>query len=442
MSVKFVNRDIRNNRLGNVTFMDTKVTEYLFNDKVVWKYVTPEFTMEASDTSVSEGGEVIVTVTATNMYGGEAYPYTITGITDDDLVEGSVKGFFEMSGAGTGVGVLTIGIKENKDVGDDRTMTVTLDETPHVYVEIEVVDETPPPIEGPMGLFYGGSGGTKVVRLSPAGVKKAEETSGGLGGSLLAGVGLDGLAIFYGGSSSSSGSMVTTRIDREGVVLSSERISDKSRENLTGVKVNSYAIFIGGYGYDETAGSNIPLNATSKVLIGGTLANKGAFIANGRYSFDGVPIAIGGLFYGGIMAMTVDGDRTEVITNQVLRVADYNTSISTTTSVGTSRAGLAAAGGSAGGVFYGGLTAGGALVNTVTKILPDGTIYGVEEQLGHARANFAGVSTGGVNLFYGGENSQISGIDLVSRFDLSGTVLNIESYTTTTYMRQHAGGSI
>lgn len=442
MSVKFISKDLRDNRLGNVTFMDVKVTEYLFNDKVVWRYIEPNFKLTGGDDGVSEGKEVILTLAADRMVGGETYPYTITGIDANEVTGGSLKGEFKMTGTGNGTGKITIGILENKVVGDNRIMTITLDDAPHITLDVNIHDETIPPIEGPMGLFYGGYGGTKVVRLSPAGVKKAEETSGGLGGIFLAGVGLDGLAIFYGGSSSTTGTMATTRIDREGVILSSDRISDQYRGNLAGVKVNSYALFIGGYGHDETVGSKIPLNVTSKVLIGGTLANKGAFMASGRYAFDGVATSSGGLFYGGIMAKTVDGDRTEVITNQVLRVADYNVSISTTSSVGTSRAGLAGAGSHPGGVFYGGLTAGGAVVNTVTKILASGAIHGVEESLGAARTNFAGVNTSDINLFYGGEDGQFNGIDIVSRFNLEGTSLGADSFSGTSYMRQHAGGSI
>lgn len=428
MSVKFISKDLRDNRLGNVTFMGVKVTEYLFNDKVVWRYIEPNFKLTGGDDGVSEGKEVILTLAADRMVGGETYPYTITGIDANEVTGGSLKGEFKMTGTGNGTGKITIGILENKVVGDNRIMTITLDDAPHITLDVNIHDETPPPIEGPIGMFYGGSGGTKIVRLSPEGTKKAAETSGGDSNPFLAGAGLTGLAMYYGGSNSTGGNMRVVRIDREGVVMSSDTVSDISRDNLAGVAINGYGVFAGGYD------GVLPTNHTSKVNSNGTLVGKAGFLGLKRYAFDGVSVSSGGLFYGGIL-------ESGAVTNLTLRLSDHNVS-SPSTTLGTARAALAASGSSPGGVFYGGFLGGSSITNKVTIILASGVIHGEEISLGEARVNFAGANIGGVNVFYGGENATVAGIDIVSRFNDEGVSLGVDTFAGTTYMRQHAGAGI
>ena len=97
---------------GNVTV--------LINDS---SSATPTYTLTSNKTSVNEGSGVIITLATTNVSTGSNIPYTITGITANDLSTGLLSGTFVVGTTNT----RTISIAADTLTEGAETLTLALD---------------------------------------------------------------------------------------------------------------------------------------------------------------------------------------------------------------------------------------------------------------------------------------------------------------------------
>lgn len=68
----------------------------------------PTYVLTASSSAVNEGSSFTITLSTSNVPTGSTLPYTITGISSNDLVEGSLTGAFTTDGNGIGIKSFTV----------------------------------------------------------------------------------------------------------------------------------------------------------------------------------------------------------------------------------------------------------------------------------------------------------------------------------------------
>lgn len=113
---------------------------------------TPVYTLNRSTATANEGQTVVYTLATTNVSNGTQVPYTITGISQEDLSDGSLTGYFTINSNTASIsatlandvlteGTETITITVNTSVGD-RTQTTVVNDTSKTLYKLT----TPEPI--------------------------------------------------------------------------------------------------------------------------------------------------------------------------------------------------------------------------------------------------------------------------------------------------------
>jgi Ca2+-binding RTX toxin-like protein len=82
------------------------------------------FALAADGTSVSEGGDVLFTLTTTNVAAGTEYSYVISGVNSADLSSGSLTGLAEVDS--NGKATVSVGLKNDATTEGAETLTMTV----------------------------------------------------------------------------------------------------------------------------------------------------------------------------------------------------------------------------------------------------------------------------------------------------------------------------
>ena len=82
------------------------------------------FSLASDVSTVSEGGDVVFTLTTTNVAAGTEYSYVISGVNSSDLSSGSLTGLAEVDSNGTAT--VSVGLKNDTTTEGAETMTMTV----------------------------------------------------------------------------------------------------------------------------------------------------------------------------------------------------------------------------------------------------------------------------------------------------------------------------
>jgi hypothetical protein len=99
---------------------------------------TVGYALVSSSAFVDEGMSVTITLTTANVLPGTLVPYTITGISVEDLVSGSLTGNFTVGSGNTAE--LVLNFAEDELTEGQEIMTITLDNNPATTVSVTVND--------------------------------------------------------------------------------------------------------------------------------------------------------------------------------------------------------------------------------------------------------------------------------------------------------------
>lgn len=99
-------------------------TQMLIGDVDKAGALAPTYSLLASAISVNEGGTFTVTLTTTNVSDGTQIPYTITGVSSNDIDGESLTGNFNVL---LGTATLTINVAEDQLTEGPETFTLSLD---------------------------------------------------------------------------------------------------------------------------------------------------------------------------------------------------------------------------------------------------------------------------------------------------------------------------
>jgi subtilisin family serine protease/plastocyanin len=138
--------DSRSLKGGNNLFAFNKfntATQMLIGDVDKEGALAPSYTLQASTISVNEGGSFTVTLTTTNVADGVQVPYTITGVTSDDIGGESLTGNFNVL---LGTATLNIDVTVDQLTEGPETFTISLDnvaESASVSINDTSVSVTP-----------------------------------------------------------------------------------------------------------------------------------------------------------------------------------------------------------------------------------------------------------------------------------------------------------
>ena len=131
---------------------------------------TKTYNISSSVASVNEGGNVIFTLTTTNVDGGTNVPYTITGISQADLSAGSLTGNFNVVGQ---IATQSFTIAADTTTEGAETMTIDLNDvtcTPR-SVTINDTSTTPPATYSISANTPVNEGDTVIFTLTTANVE-------------------------------------------------------------------------------------------------------------------------------------------------------------------------------------------------------------------------------------------------------------------------------
>ena len=82
------------------------------------------FSLAPDASTVSEGGDVVFTLTTTNVTAGTEYAYVISGVNSSDLSSGSLTGLAEVDSNGTAT--VSVGLKNDTTTEGAETLTMTV----------------------------------------------------------------------------------------------------------------------------------------------------------------------------------------------------------------------------------------------------------------------------------------------------------------------------
>ena len=85
---------------------------------------TATYSLAADSSTVSEGGDVVFTLTTTNVAAGTEYAYVISGVNSADLSSGSLTGLAEVDSDGKAT--VSVGLKNDTTTEGAETMTMTV----------------------------------------------------------------------------------------------------------------------------------------------------------------------------------------------------------------------------------------------------------------------------------------------------------------------------
>ena len=126
------------------TFASANVTETTTLSGTVSRNET--YTLTRDQSSIIEGDQFTITLTTTGVENNESVPYTITGISANDLSSGNLTGAFVMQGNTTSAtDSITFTTAEDTATEGTETATLTLDNiTPTNSISVSIAD----PVEG------------------------------------------------------------------------------------------------------------------------------------------------------------------------------------------------------------------------------------------------------------------------------------------------------
>lgn len=108
-----------------------------------WLYETLGLSLTAGDTSVDEGEGILFTLSAENGTPGDSYGYTISGVSQSDVVGGQLTGTVTLDA--NGVAVIQVTLVEDATTEGAENLTVTVaEETATVVVNDTSIDPNPP----------------------------------------------------------------------------------------------------------------------------------------------------------------------------------------------------------------------------------------------------------------------------------------------------------
>ncbi len=84
---------------------------------------TPTYSVTTASSSVNEGSSTVFTLTTTNIAAGTIVPYTISGVSKDDVVGGSLSG--NVTIGSNGQGTVTVQLTFDKTTEGNETLTFT-----------------------------------------------------------------------------------------------------------------------------------------------------------------------------------------------------------------------------------------------------------------------------------------------------------------------------
>ena len=118
------------------------------------------YTLTRDQASIIEGDQFSITLTTTGVENNESVPYTITGISANDLASGNLTGAFVMEGNTTSAtDSITFTTVEDTSTEGTETATLTLDNiSPTKSIAVSIADQAP---EG--GGGGGGAGGGTTI---------------------------------------------------------------------------------------------------------------------------------------------------------------------------------------------------------------------------------------------------------------------------------------
>ena len=118
------------------------------------------YTLTRDQSSIVEGDQFTITLTTTGVENNESVPYTITGISANDLASGNLTGAFVMEGNTTSAtDSITFTTVEDTSTEGTETATLTLDNiSPTKSIAVSIADQAP---EG--GGGGGGAGGGTTI---------------------------------------------------------------------------------------------------------------------------------------------------------------------------------------------------------------------------------------------------------------------------------------
>jgi hypothetical protein len=85
---------------------------------------TATFSLAADGSTVSEGGDVVFTLTTTNVAAGTEYAYVISGVNSSDLSAGTLTGLAEVDS--NGKATVSVGLKSDTTTEGAETLTMTV----------------------------------------------------------------------------------------------------------------------------------------------------------------------------------------------------------------------------------------------------------------------------------------------------------------------------
>lgn len=99
---------------------------------------TPTYQLSRSVAQVNEGDTFTITLTTTNVANGTNIPYTITGVTSEDIDEASLSGFFSIV---NNTDTITVTTTADSSTEGPETFTLTLNSiTPTTTISVTIND--------------------------------------------------------------------------------------------------------------------------------------------------------------------------------------------------------------------------------------------------------------------------------------------------------------
>lgn len=103
---------------------------------------TRTFALSASKAAVNEGDTLTITLNTTNVDGGTLIPYTITGISQNDLSSGAITGTFNVTNQ---VGTIALTIAQDATSEGTETLTIDLDDVVCDPISVTINDTSTTP---------------------------------------------------------------------------------------------------------------------------------------------------------------------------------------------------------------------------------------------------------------------------------------------------------
>ena len=132
--------------LATVTFKNETTGDIIGSKQILVRSTTlakPTYSLAASATSVNEGGSVNFTLDTSDVPQTTNVPYTITGVSVDDISLNSLKGNFTIGADGKSV--LPISIVADELTEGTETLTVTLDQVAGLSKSVTINDTSKTP---------------------------------------------------------------------------------------------------------------------------------------------------------------------------------------------------------------------------------------------------------------------------------------------------------